>query len=205
MEQTEEVEQRVRDEEPAFLIGSPKCRAFSTLIELTRVASKLSEVKYRNLVERCIKRLKFCFRMYETQRNAGRLFLPEHPWDAWSRGLSFVEGWCEQDERWFVPVSVGNEQYREGILFNVEFRVRHRGVDMRCCNGDGQAKNHMKNFVVAGLKGLNREGDSVKAPCSMEVGVTCEEPNVPDLDLCLTASAECVSTPTRRGKLRSTS
>ena len=30
---------------------------------------------------------KFCFRMYETQRNEGRLFLHEHPWDAWSRGL----------------------------------------------------------------------------------------------------------------------
>ena len=38
--------------------------------------------------------LKFCFRM---QRNAGRLFLHEHPWDAWSRGLSFVNEVAEKD------------------------------------------------------------------------------------------------------------
>ena len=40
----------------------------------------------------------------------------------------------------------------------------------------------MKNFVVAVLKGLKREIDSVKAIGSMEVGVTCEEPNVLELD-----------------------
>ena len=41
-EQTEEVEQRIRDEEPVLLIGSPMCRAFSSLIELTQ-AGKPSE------------------------------------------------------------------------------------------------------------------------------------------------------------------
>ena len=41
-EQTEEVEQRIRDEEPVLLIGSPMCRAFSTVIELTQ-AGKPSE------------------------------------------------------------------------------------------------------------------------------------------------------------------
>ena len=33
--QMEEVGQRIRDEEQVLLIGSPMCRAFSTLIELT--------------------------------------------------------------------------------------------------------------------------------------------------------------------------
>ena len=61
----EEVEQRVRDEEPVLLIGSPMCRASSTLIELTQ-AGKPSEVKYKNLVEHCVTDLKLCFRMYET-------------------------------------------------------------------------------------------------------------------------------------------
>ena len=93
-EQREEAERRVRDEEPVLLIGSPMCRAFSTLIELTR-AGKPSEVKHKNLVEHCVTDLKFRFRMYETQRNAGRLFLHEHPWDAWSRGLSFVKEMAE--------------------------------------------------------------------------------------------------------------
>ena len=84
-EQMEEVEQRVRDEEPVLLIVSPMCRAFSTLIELTQ-AGKPREVELKSLVERYVTHFKFCFRMYETQRNAGRLFLHEHPWDAWSRG-----------------------------------------------------------------------------------------------------------------------
>ena len=34
-EQMKEVEQRVRDEEPVLLIGSPVCRAFSTLNDLS--------------------------------------------------------------------------------------------------------------------------------------------------------------------------
>ena len=46
----------------------------------------------------------------------------------------------------------------------------------------GQAKNRKKNFVVAVLKGLKREIDSLTAIGSMEVGVTCEEPNVLELD-----------------------
>ena len=95
-EQMEEVEQRIRDEEPVLLIGSPTCLAFSTLIELMQ-AVKPSEFELKILVERCVTHLKFCFRMYETQRSAGRLFLHEHPWDAWSRGLSFVNEMAEKD------------------------------------------------------------------------------------------------------------
>ena len=67
----EEVEQRVRDEEPMLLIGSPMCRAFGTLIELTQ-AGNPSEVELKSLV-RCVTHLKFGFRMCETQRNAERL------------------------------------------------------------------------------------------------------------------------------------
>ena len=51
--QMEEVERRVRDEEPVFLIGSPMCRAFSTLIEVTQ-AGKPSEVELKSVVERCV-------------------------------------------------------------------------------------------------------------------------------------------------------
>ena len=73
-DEEQEVEWRVRDEEPVLLLGSPMCRAFSTLIELTTATCKLGEVRFRNLVERCVRHLRFCFRMYETQRSAGRLF-----------------------------------------------------------------------------------------------------------------------------------
>ena len=51
-------------------------------------------------------------------------------------------------------------------------------LSKRCYNKSGQAKYHMKNFVVAVLKGLKRERDSVTAIGSTEVGVICEEPNV---------------------------
>ena len=57
-EQVKEVEQRVRDEEPVLLLGSPMCRAFSTLIELTQ-AGKPSEVNRKNLAEQCVTHLKF--------------------------------------------------------------------------------------------------------------------------------------------------
>ena len=87
---------RVRDEEPVLLIGSPMCWASSTLIELTQATGKLSEVEYRSLMERCVTYLQFCFRMCEAQRDAGRLFLQEHPCGAWSRGLSFVNEMAEK-------------------------------------------------------------------------------------------------------------
>ena len=35
--------------------------------------------------------------MYETERDAGRLFLHEHPWDASSRGLNFFNEIAERD------------------------------------------------------------------------------------------------------------
>ena len=66
------------------------------MIELTQ-ANKPSEVELKSLVERCVTHLKFCFRMYEAQRNAGRLFLHEHPWDAWSQSLSSVNEMAEKD------------------------------------------------------------------------------------------------------------
>ena len=53
---------------------------------------------------------------------------------------------------------------------------------MRCYNRDGTGQESHKNFVVAVLKGLKREIDSVKAIGSMEVGVTYEEPNALELD-----------------------
>ena len=85
-------------------------------------------------------------------------------------------------KRRHVSISVGNEQYGERIMVHVELTVHHRGVEQALLQQIDQAKNHIKNFVVAVLKGLKREIDSVKAISSMEVGVTCEEPNVIELD-----------------------
>ena len=58
-------------------------------------------------------------------------------------------------------------------MVHVELRAHHRRVEQALLQQSGQAKNHMKNFVVAVLNGLKREIDSVEAIGSMEVGVTC--------------------------------
>ena len=184
-ERMEEIEQHIRDEEPVLLIGSPMCRAFSTLIELTQ-AGKPSEVELKNLVERCVTHLKFYFRMHETQRNAGRLFLHEHPW---MRGLVASVSLTKMAEKDGVHKTEGDlcrfqlatNSIEKGSWFMSNSECISRSYASVATKG-GQAKNHVKNFVVAVSKGLKRELDSVKALGSMEVGVTCEEPNVIELD-----------------------
>ena len=105
-EQMEVVEQRIR-QEPALLIGSPMCRVFSILIGLTQ-AGKSSEFEFKGFVERCVTHFKFCFRMYETQRDAGRLFLQKHPWDAWSRSCNLVNEMAEKDSLQLIMNSIGS-------------------------------------------------------------------------------------------------
>ena len=166
----EEVEQRIRDEEPVLLIGYPMCRAFNTLIELTQ-AGKPSEFELKNLVEHCVTHLKFCFRMYDTQRNAGRLFLHEHPWDAWSRGLSFVKDMAEMDGVHKTNGNLGRFQLATNSIEKGSWFM-----------WNSECKNHMKNCVIAVQRSMKREIDSAKAIGSMEVGITCEEPNVLELD-----------------------
>ena len=60
-----------------------------------------------------------------------------------------------------MSISVGNEQYRERILVHQESHEDLCG----CC-----------------VEGFEEGNDSVKVIGSMEVGVTCEEPNVLELD-----------------------
>ena len=115
------MERSFRDEESVLLIGSPMCRACSTLIELTQ-AGKPSEVRHKSLVEQCVTHLKFCFRMYE--RSARRLFLHEHPWDAWSRGFSFVKEIAEKDR----VFKTEGDRAEERISVHFELRVHHRRV-----------------------------------------------------------------------------
>ena len=97
-EQMKEVERLVMEEELVLLIVSPMCRSFSKLIKLTRVAGGLNEVKHKDLLERCVRHLRFCFRMYEVQRDAGRLFLHEHPWTTWSWDISSVTELKDKDD-----------------------------------------------------------------------------------------------------------
>ena len=175
-----EVEQRVHGEEPVLMIGSPMCRAFSTLIDLTH-ASKPSEVKHKNLVERCVTHLMFWFRMYETQRNAGRSVGCMVSWPQFVYELAEIDGVYKTEGNFRRFKSATNIFEKRSWFMSNSERIIEK-LSMRCCNRDEQAKNHMKNCVIAVLKGLKREIDSAKAIGSMEFCVTGAEPNVPESD-----------------------
>ena len=107
-------------------------------------------------------------------------------WDAWSRGLSFDNEMVGKDGVHKTKCDVFRFQLGTNCIEKGSWFMSNSGcieeLSMRCYNRDGQAKNHMKNFVVAVLKVQKREIDSVNAIGSIEVGVTCEEPNVLELD-----------------------
>ena len=73
---------------PVLLVTSPMCKAFSVLQNL----SKDSE-KHRATLEEGVAHLKFCMEMAKAQLAAGRYFLYEHPWSAWSWKLSRRWAW----------------------------------------------------------------------------------------------------------------
>ena len=102
--------------------------------------------------------------MCGAQRNAGRMFLHEHPWDAWSRGLSFGKEMGVHTTKGDVCLfQLATNSIEKGSWFMSNSQCIIEELSMRCYNRDGQAKCHMKNFVIAVLKGLKGEIDSVKA------------------------------------------
>ena len=66
-------------QKPVSSIGSRMCQAFCDLIMMMRYANGVSQVKCKNLVERCVRRSEEK-EMYEIQRNAGGLFLHGYLW-----------------------------------------------------------------------------------------------------------------------------
>ena len=84
-------------EKPVLLIGFPLCQIFCGVITtMMRDANRVSEVKYKNFVEQCVRHL-LGKEMCQVPGNAGILFLHENLWDRWSRGLSFVKQMAESD------------------------------------------------------------------------------------------------------------
>ena len=59
----------------------------STLIDFVDKSTR----KYQNLLAECLLHLEFVCQLIVLQIVAGRLFLLEHPWSAWSWWLSMVE------------------------------------------------------------------------------------------------------------------
>ena len=60
-DKTKEIERRVVEEEPVWLIGSPMCRSLSNLIDQTRATGRLDEVKQKDQLERCVRHLRVLF------------------------------------------------------------------------------------------------------------------------------------------------
>ena len=64
---------------------------------MMRDANRVSEVKYKNFVEQCVRHPKEK-EMCQVLVNAGRLFLHENRWERRSPGLSFVKEMARSDD-----------------------------------------------------------------------------------------------------------
>ena len=86
-------------EKTVLLIGSPMCQTFCGVITtMLRDANRVSEVKYKNFVEQCVRHLEEK-EVCQVPGNTGILFLHENRWDRWSRGLSVVKKMAETKRR----------------------------------------------------------------------------------------------------------
>ena len=90
--------------------------------------------------------------MYETQRSAGRLFLHEHPWDAWSRGLSFVKEMAEKDAVYKTNGDLCRFQFttnsaEKGSWFMSSSGCIIEDLSLRRHNRDGQADEEVRACV----------------------------------------------------------
>ena len=74
----------IREVKPKLIIGSPECRLFSTMQNLTKHLKKTNE-QDKQMCE-AIEHIRFVVRVYRGQAEDGRMFLHEHtaqasPWD----------------------------------------------------------------------------------------------------------------------------
>ena len=86
--------QRVRDEAPYVLVGSPPCTYFSVLQELNKAAhgDKPGWLDRFNAEKaKAVKHIEFCCALYKYQLQQGRHFVHEHPWTARSWALPCVQ------------------------------------------------------------------------------------------------------------------
>ena len=74
-----------RETKPALLVLSPMCKAFSVLQNLVKGSEKYEETKRQGLAH-----LVMSMQFAKAQVAAGRRFLFEHPWSAWSWKLPAV-------------------------------------------------------------------------------------------------------------------
>ena len=135
--------QHMGGEKPVSSIGSLQCPTFCDLTMVMRNANGVSEVKYENLVERCVR----CPEekgMYEIQRNAGGLLFHEDLWDRRSRGLSFVKDMFLFRKR--------------GSCCKLRSERVTEESSLCCCRKDEQTNIHVKSVVIVSRE-RNRLGE----------------------------------------------
>ena len=139
---------QVGREKTVLLIGSPMCCIImiksqnvverharrpggqGVITTMMRDANRVSEVKYKNFVEQCVRHL---------PGNAGRLFLHENLWYRWSRGLSFVKKMAESSDGMHKPKSESCRSQstmcspRRGSCFKSKSEYVTEELGMCCC------------------------------------------------------------------------
>ena len=125
--------EQMDEEKPVSLIGSLVCQTFCDLIMVMWNANSVNEVKYENLVERCVRRPTE-LRMYGMQKNSGKLFLHEDLWNRSSCGLSFVKELC------FPKVRSSCKLRAECVAEKLSMCIR---------NEDRHTESHVKNVVMS--------------------------------------------------------
>jgi len=116
--QRQKARERVEKERPMLLIGSPMCRMFSALQNLSK--EKRDEEKWRREYVQALVHLNFCAELYEMQWQAGRYFLHEHPAGATSWRTKKIQ----------------ELEKLEGVLRVVGHMCRH-GMKSKDENGEG--------------------------------------------------------------------
>jgi hypothetical protein len=189
-------------ERPYLIIGSPMCRAFSTIMSLNKDRDPEA---YEQKVIEGIQHLRFCAKIYTKQVKEGRYFLHEHPDRAWSwkldfmvelskmKGVSRVEGhqccWGQQTvdfngEMGLVLKPTGWMSNSECILKEVSRRCEnenlprnewHTHVHLVGSSRTRPAQDYPPALVAAILKGLTAQLRVDGDLSELTVGVTCEE------------------------------
>ena len=127
-------------EKPVLLMGSPKCQTFRGVVTtMMRDANIVSEVKYKNFVEQCVRHL---------SGNAGVLLLHENLWNRWSRGLSFVKKMAEGVGMRRTKIELCRSQSimcssRTGSCLKSKAEYVTEELGMCCCNKEKRTKIHV--------------------------------------------------------------
>ena len=189
----------IENERPWLVVGSPECRAFSTLQNLNY--PHMDPELVRALVQKAIAHVEFCTRVYELQRVSGRYFVHEHPARATSWNLRCIQ---ELSEKAGVRTVLGHmcqfgmqQHDEEGmghILKPTKFMTNSdciaQQLDRRCEGKGGARHRHIPlmggrrtkdaaiypdQLCIAILRGLRQEVERRRGKYIMGVGLICPE------------------------------